>query len=94
MTNTNTPLTDQQSVDNFNEMELQNRILRLRSMMTVIGQNAENAIVKRPENVSQEVWMAAALGDIFRMCLTTLAEDTAASGNIPTTYTEGDQQNG
>lgn len=94
MTTQNTPLTDQQSVDNFNEMELQNRILRLRSMMRIIGQNAENAIVKRPENVSQEVWMAAALGDIFRMCMSTLADDTDASGNIPTTYVEGDQNNG
>lgn len=75
MTDNETPLTDKETAENFVQLELFNRILKLRAAIKICSLNAEKAIIARPDNVSEVAWMASHLGDIFRSCQKALGDD-------------------
>lgn len=69
------PLTSETMI-NLNELEYQNRILRLRAGLTMAAKCANSAIMGRPADVSEAVWMAAKLGEIHRFCEDALSNDS------------------
>lgn len=70
-----TELLDQETVANLNEMEVLERILKLRAALKISATCADQAVTGRPSNVSEVVWMAAKLGEIHRFCRDALAND-------------------